>query len=533
MNPPPKALVAIAAACAMLVVFIGGCDPDRPAAAPIVSDPQGLKTELQTLRDPNGLFIYPGYYRQPGSVYSTALVGAALGGWQLTTRQTNVASAAVCHGSEPKIVHPAWLGWAVSEILGRGVLNSAAKACITTTAPTPTGDPTADIPLLWAWAQASANLKQPRSQIATTVKARLEGLAVEAVKSPYVRWRLDQLEHLIGAPDTAAIHVAPPPPRLAEPTDLLDLWGYTERCAAHRKLCVKAGVPNFEAVDAAERLFGDDLSLAAAIGIARIQRNDSAIAAYRMALAARIDPSTGLIRSARPEGDIASTFLVLQLAPDLIRGPRAAATAQVMKDDLELGPKIDDVTRMKAIAILKALGDPAWTGYRQQVTANVNELTSAPVTVSSLQSKVDLIEALRLLEPNVPLVTLTIFATNDARSQHLARLALAYADIFANADALRSAFSGVRSRLVSVASQPVEPLVSYFTAANAINGSSIQLDAADHQRIVKGMRTVQGCTMNGKDYAYLFRSSLESRESCSLEATWQAMRSSFAYGGSR
>jgi hypothetical protein len=460
------------------------------------------------------------------------MVGAALGGWQLTAQQTQVARAAVCHGPEPKMVHPAWLGWATSEILGRAALDSPAKACITTTVPTPTGDVTADIPLLWAWAQAATNLKQPRSQIARTVAARLAGLAVDGVKSPYVRWRLDQLEHLVGAPDTAAVHAAPPPRRLADPTDLLDLWGYTERCAAHRELCVTSGVPNFDAVVAAERLFGDDLSLAAAIRIARIQRNDSAVAAYRAALAARTDPATDLIRSARPEGDIASTFLVLQMAPDVLRGPRAAATAQVMKDDLQLASKIDAATRMKAIAILKALGNPAWTAYQNQITEDINGLASTPVTLSTLQSKIDLIEALRLLEPNVPLVTLTTFPTNDARSQQLARLALAYADVFANSSAVRSAFSGVRSRLVTVASQPADPLVSYFTAANAINGSSLQLDPVVHEQIMKGMRTIQGCSINGKDYAYLFRSSMATRESCSLEATWQAVRSSFAYGGS-
>jgi hypothetical protein len=74
-------------------------------------------------------------------------------------------------------------------------------------------------------------------------------------------------------------------------------------------------------------------------------------------------------------------------------------------------------------------------------------------------------------------------------------------------------------------------LVSYFTAANAISGSSLQLNTPQREQIVKGMRRVQGCSINGKDYVYLFRSSMQTRESCSLEATWQAVRSSFAYGG--
>jgi hypothetical protein len=455
-----------------------------------------------------------------------------LGNWQLTDSQSRAALIALCHDDEQRLVHPVWLRWAASELLGRGTAGFARKPCLAVTPPHPTGDATQDIPLLWAWAQGSANLKEPHGRIAEIVAPRLARMVWGGVTSPYVLWRLDQLEHLVGAPDTASTRDAPPPPRLADPTDLLDLWGYTERCAAHRALCATSGVPKFDAVVAAERLFGDDLSLAAAIGIARIQRNDSALGRYRLALAARIDPASGLIRSARPEGDIASTFLVLQLAPDLLRGPRAAATAQVMKDDLQLGSKLGPAARMKAVAILKALGDPAWTGYQQQVAASVNALTSAPVTVSSLQAKVDLIEALRLLEPNVPLVTLTTFSTKDARTQQLARLALAYADVFANSDAVRSAFSGVRSRLVTVASQPAEPLVAYFTAANAISGSSLQLDAVEREHIVQGMRLVQGCTINGKDYAYLFRSSMAARDSCSLEATWQAMRSSFAYGGS-
>ena len=47
---------------------------------------------------------------------------------------------------------------------------------------------------------------------------------------------------------------------------------------------------------------------------------------------------------------------------------------------------------------------------------------------------------------------------------------------------------------------------------------------------VVGMSRAQGCSLNGQAYRYLFRSSMAARKSCSLEATWQAIRSGFAYG---
>jgi hypothetical protein len=517
---------------AAMAVVASGCAPDQTAKAPNAAYPQGPKAELQTLRDPNGLFIYPGYYRQPGSIYSTALVGSALGGWHLSPAQAKAARAAACQGEEPKLVHPAWFGWATSEVLGRDASVSSVPTCMTRTPPVASGDPAQDIPLLWAWAQAGVTLKEPRSGLARVVTPRLARLAVDRVTSPYVRWRLDELNALVGTPDTAVAHPAPPPSRLTDPTDLLDLWGYTQRCAAHRQLCVPSGVPTFDAVVSAERYFGDDLSLSAAIAIARVQGKDSAVTAYRASLTSRLDPATGLIRSARPEGDIASTFLVLQMAPELFPGRAAAATARVMQDDLRLGAKLDVVTRLKAIAILKALGGTAWTAFRPEVTAAIGGLTSSPVTLSSLQSRVDLVEALRLLDPNVPLVTLTPFATPDDRSQQLARLALAHADVFANAAAVRAAFAGVSARLLAQAAAPGDPLVPYFTAANAVSGAELQPDPARHQQIVTAMSGVQGCSLNGTAYTYLFRSSMATRESCSLEATWQAIRSGFAYGGS-
>ena len=519
-------------ATAALGAMVSGCLPGGTAQAPSADYPQGLKAELQALRDPNGLFIYPGYYRQPGSLYSTALVADALGGWPVTPEQTRAAAAAACPSEESKLVDPAWLAWAASETLGPSGFGPPTPACLTRTPPAATGDPNQDIPLLWAWAQTSANLKEARSQIAGVVVSRLARVADAEVRSPYVRWRLDQLNTLIGAPDTAVVHTGPPPGRLSDPTDLLDLWGYTERCAAHRELCVSSGVPDFDAVVAAERYFGDDLSLAAAIRIARIQHKNSKLEEYREGLKSRVDPSTGLIRSARPEGDIASTFLILQMAPDLFPGPAAAATAGVMQADLQPGIKLDPPTRMKAIAILKALGGRAWTAYRHEISAAIRGLTVTPVTRSSLPSRVELIDALRLLDPDVPLVALTTFPTTDARSQQLARLALAHIDIFANAAAVRRAFSAVSATLVAEAAAPRDPLAAYFAVANAISGAELQLDPSQHARIVTAMSRAQGCSLNGTAKEYLFRSSMATRESCSLEATWQAIRSSFAYGSS-
>jgi hypothetical protein len=518
------------ASAAALLVMAGGCAGDQTTRLPSAAYPQGLRAELQTLRDPNGLFIYPGYYRQAGSLYSTALLGAALGGWTLTHQQATAATAALCHGQEPKLVHPTWLAWAATETLGENAFHSSAGACLSRTPPAPTGDPTQDIPLLWAWARTVASLGMPRAKISSVAAPRLAHLPVDSVISPYVRWRLDQLDVLTGAADTAVAHPAAPPSHLVDPTDLLDLWGYAERCVAHQELCDSSGAPNVKAVLEGERYFGDDLSLAAAIAIARIQGKTALVATLRQSIAQRVDPETGLVRSGRPEGDIASTFLVLQMAPDLFPGPAPAATARVMQDDLELGSRLDTATRLRAVAVLKASGGPAWTAYKAEISTAVRWLTSTPTTRSSLQSRVDVIEALRLLDPNVPLVTLTTFPTADAEAQQLARLALAHADVFANAAAVRIAFASVRERLLAEAVTPKDPLIAFFSAANAISGAELQPDPALHQRLVVGMSRTQGCYLNGRAYRYLFRSSMAAGESCSLEATWQAIRSGFAYG---
>lgn len=517
-------------ATTLLVGAATACGPGSPPQASNATYPQGLKAELQTLRDPNGLFIYPGYYRQAGSLYSTALLGDALGTWPLDRSQAAAATAALCHGQEPKLVHPTWLGWAATEILGKNAFRSSVHACLSSMPPAPTGDPTQDIPLLWAWARTAAGLGMPRAKISSVVAPRLAFLPVAGLTSPYVRWRLDQLSDLAGAEDTAVAHPAAPPSRLVDPTDLLDLWGYSERCAAHHQLCGASSVPDAEAAIEAERYFGDDLSLSAAIAIARIQGKAALVAALRRSITERVDPETGLVRSGRPEGDVASTFLALQMAPDLFPGPTPGATAQVMQDDLKLGRMLDTATRLKAVAVLKASGGPAWTAYKPEISAAMRALTSTPTTRSTLQSQVDVIEALRLLDPHVPLVTLTTFPTTDQQSQQLARVALAHADVFANAAAVRSSFASVRERLLAEAVAPQDPLVAFFSAANAISGAELQPDPAFHDRLVVGMSRTQGCSLNGRTYRYLFRSMMATRESCSLEATWQAIRSGFAYG---
>jgi hypothetical protein len=513
------------AACALIAGCTGGGhDPSASAASP-----EGLKGELQTLRDQNGLFIFPGYFRGRGSVYSTALLASALGDWQLSPAQRKAAVGELCLGADVKTVHPVWLAWAASELFDRDLLGSALPGCISRNPPPSLGDPNEDIPMLWAWAQTGANWRERPDGVELVVRTRLASMDLDRITSPYVRWRLEKLDGLIGAPDDRSAHVAPPPPRLAQPDDLLDLWGYVERCAAHAGLCTAQNTPDLGMVTAAERSFGDDLSMAAAIGIARILNNRSVVARYQQGLLARTEAVTGLVRSARPEGDIESTFLALQIAPDLFPGPAAQATAQVMRDDLRLGTKLDTTSRVKALAILRAVGAKDWTDYAAEIRNVEDGLRSRLVTQSSLQSTVELVDALRLLDPHVPLVKLRPFPKTDARSTHLARLALANADVFANAEAVRKDFVSPTSQLVSDAKQPKDPLVAYYSTVNAIAGAEIQLDPPDHRAVSVGIRSVQGCSLNGTTYTYLFRASAASRESCSLAATWQAIRSGFAF----
>jgi hypothetical protein len=393
---------------------------------------------------------------------------------------------------EPHIVSPEWLAWAASEMIGAADPDRPSLSCLVHTPPQETGEPDDDIPMLWAWATTAANRKDPRWKVARVVAPRLGRWSLDAVTSPYVFWRFDQLNALIGAPDVAEAHPAPPPTRLAGLNDLLDLWGHAERCAAHPVLCVAGGVPDFQAVADLERVLNDDLGTAAAIAIARLEGNDAEVARYRESLRDRVDSATGLIRRERPQGDIDSTFLVLQMAPDLVAGPASEETVRRLRHEIGRVSRRDAATRMKGVAILKAMGG-AWSAYRREMHAAVGELAANPIVRSSLRSKIGLLEALHLLDAGVPRVRLEIFAIGDDRSRELARLALVHADLFANDAEIRAAFADLREEL----------------------------------RKESGL---QGCRLNGVDYAHLFRSAMEDRESCSLDATWRAVRSGSAFG---
>jgi hypothetical protein len=191
------------------------------------------------------------------------------------------------------------------------------------------------------------------------------------------------------------------------------------------------------------------------------------------------------------------------------------------------------VTRLKALAVLRAVGGKDWVDHRTEVRSAIESLQKGDVTQATLRSTVEEVDALRLLDPDVPKLSLRPFLVTDPQSEHLARLALANADMFSDAPRLRTAFRAVVDRLASTAERPTEPLVVYYTAVNAMAGSQMATDAEEHARIAAAVRTLQGCLLDGKQFAYLFRASTTTHESCSLAATWQALRSGFAYEAMR
>jgi hypothetical protein len=489
--------------------------------------PEGLKVELRKLQDTDGLFTDPAYYMQEGSIYSTALVGEALGGWPLTSAQGEAVGRRLCDSIERHELPPIILTWAVSAVLGPVSGTARVRECLSRTPPEPSGDPHEDVPLLWTWAVTGHNLKESRSDIARVVRPLLGRLSVDRVTSPYVLWRLDQLKALIGEPVLAGLRPAPPPSRLNDVAELMDLWGHAERCGVHPELCVTTGAPSFDAVMNAERWFETDVTTAAAIAIARLQGHSSAVEEFRTELQRRIHPETGLIRWERPHGRIASTFLALEIAPDLFPGESAHSAAEAARERITLVSSRDTLTRMKGIAILKALGGTAWMDYEPEIRAAASELASGPVTLGSLQSRIELIDALRLVDAGVPRLALKLFPIEDDPSRNAARVALAYADIFANASAIRVAFSDLDVQLLADATTPESGRLDYLIIVNAVKGARLQLTPQQRESIVAGVKRLQGCQLNGAASIYLFRPSIDST-ACSLEATWLAMRSGFA-----
>jgi hypothetical protein len=182
---------------------------------------------------------------------------------------------------------------------------------------------------------------------------------------------------------------------------------------------------------------------------------------------------------------------------------------------------------------MRAAGGSDWREHGGEIRQSLSTLGTTPVTEGSLTPTLELIDVLRTLEPDVPRPVLQLFDARDPRTRQLARLAIANADVFANEENIRTHFHTIVERLEGEAIHPGEPLVTYYTAINAVAGAGIQPDPGTHRQIVAALRTVQGCTLNGVEHPYLFRASASTPESCSLAATWQAVRSGFAFEGTQ
>ena len=224
-------------------------------------------------------------------------------------------------------------------------------------------------------------------------------------------------------------------------------------------------------------------------------------------------------------GDVDTTFLALQLAPDLLV-PQSPRIAKAMRDKLRRHTALDAATRMKALAILRNAGGDS-TMYAAEIRQAIARLRTSPVTEATLEPTISIIDALRLLDPEVPQVTLRVFPLTTAASRQHARAALASIDMFANASEIRRDFRSLRPALLHDVMNQKVPQVLY-ESLNAIVGLG-QASNLDRVRIANDLHRLQGCSRGGIAYPSLFRESAASRESCSLSATWLVLKSGFAF----
>lgn len=407
------------------------------------------------------------------------------------------------------------------------VLGKAGSACSELSEPPRTGNPTVDIPQHFAWAQAVLAGGGSTEAVATKVRPIL-GEQQGKDPSPYVMWRMDQLEDMLGLPSTALSRPAAAPAGLGGPDDLTELWGYTMRCQSHRDLCASAETVSDRDVAVAAVSYPDDLSLAGAIAVLRARSATAYFEDLTRDVEARRVKEDGLIRGSRFAGTIDTTFIVLQLAPGLFPGDDPEITSAELLRRLQLIPADDTVKRLRAIAILKAVDGSAWQGWQAEMDASFAKYDKSEVTKDSFREFVDVATAFGVMGTDAPTAHLNVFEVRDAETEYLAWLASADAWAFSNGDEVLRKYLEVRQNALAQAETPSEPIVSYVAGLRSLAGPGVSVSAQRREAITQGLKEgLLGCVIDGARTEYLFRFNTDSSSACSLTITEEVIKSSF------
>jgi hypothetical protein len=355
------------------------------------------------------------------------------------------------------------------------------------------------------------------------------GEGVSDVRSPYVMWRLDQLEQLLGLPSTASSRPAEGPTSLQGPDDLTELWGYTMRCEAHRDLCRNSEPITDEEVAIAAVSYPDDLSLAGAISVLRARSSGALLATLTRDVDARRVTGTGLIRGSRFLGTIDATYAVLQLAPALFPGELHEITSVELLRRLRLIPPTDTAKRLRALAILKAVDPAAWQAFRPEIDSVFAASNGAQVTKDSVLSHAGIATAFGVMGIDTPMAHLTLFEPEGDEDRFIALSASADAWAFSNGDDILLAYRDLRADALAQAQIPKEPIASYVVGLRALNGQGLSVTQDERNAISSALdQRLRGCTLNSVHTTSLFRFNLDASSACSLLVTNELVRSSFA-----
>jgi hypothetical protein len=504
-----------------LALVISGCGVF--GGDPPDSDRGGdRKNALATLRDSSGLFVDPTFYDSPPSVYSTALIDDALG--RPASHPSDLASvvARTCRAEERDKVGKVWFSWAMATVFG-----SDGARCARTAEPKRNGDPGADIPTFFAWASAQVAGGTPRDQLIASGR-QVVSLASAGHVGPYVMWRADQIEDLLGLPSTAATRPAPAPQELRDPDDLTELWGWTMRCGPRPELCSTPSAIDDRAVTRAAVEYSDDLSLAGALAILRAHGATELAAELTTDVERRRTKADDLLRTARFSGTIDATFEVLQLAPKLFPGPDSAITSAELVRRLAVIPPDERVKRLRALAILKAVDTTAWKRYESEITAIYSHYNDAQLGESSVKEFAEAGATFGAMGIEGPTAKLELFEARDAESVYHARLAVGGSWAFTNQDEVLKHFRKVRQDALAEAEHPAEPVVSYLAGLDALNGAGLEVSEAQRQAISQALdAALGGCDLDGVRVEQLYRFNIEKASPCSLQVTVAAVFSGF------
>lgn len=515
-----------ALAMAIVGLLTAGCAPTSTSGASAVPHTvsASMQRSLEALRDPWGLYVDPTYFDEAGSVYSTALLTRDAGS---PPPQVNGRTLdELCrHSGEAKTVGEPWFSWSVA-VVGDG----RAKGCLNKQLPDATGDPNHDLPRLFAWVDSvSITGSLSKDRALRLVRPRLDALDISSVRSPYVMWRLDQIEERLGMTSSATSRNVPPPEALEGPDTLTEWWGYTMRCASVSSLCSDVAAPSDMEIAEAGIAYPDDLSLAGSIAILRARGARDLVRELLSGVRLRSDKN-GLVRATRFSGSIGATYNVLRLDAAMFPGPDPKVSAAEIQRRLELVPKSDKTLRMKALAILKAVDEPTWRRREAEVKGIASSLESSKVGENNVAAVIEQATALGQMGYEVS-PTLDIFDVRNDKSEDLALLVLANSWVFSNVEDIIRAYQPTMESAVKSVNRAHEPVAQYMLDLMAVGASDPTLSEARRQAIAKSLNEeLRGCAINGQPAPDLYRFTLNKDSPCSLEVTVAATVSSF--GGS-